>query len=204
LSAPRKLSRELLLDKTAHLFAERGYEDSTIATITAELGVTRPTLYTYMRSKQELVEAIYDRLFDFYRQALPDYVHLEDPPLLRIWGIIELQLEAATKLRDHLVLVLRRFDELVERYPHIREWWHELDTILLTAIEEARARGECSSEVDPILLKHAIWAVINDLPFWYKPGRLSKQDIADQLVLLFSTGSTSASQSEVSGEGTGQ
>jgi len=204
MSAPRKLSRELLLDKTAHLFAERGYEDSTIATITAELGVTRPTLYTYMRSKQELVEAIYDQLFDFYRQALPDYVHLEDPPLLRIWGIIELQLEAATKLRDHLVLVLRRFDELVERYPHIRAWWHELDTILLTAIEEARASGECSTAVDTILLKHAIWAVINDLPFWYKPGRLSKQDIADQLVLLFSAGSTRAARSEAPGEGTGQ
>jgi TetR/AcrR family transcriptional regulator, cholesterol catabolism regulator len=204
MSAPRKLSRELLLDKTAHLFAERGYEDSTIATITAELGVTRPTLYTYTRSKQELVEAIYDRLFDFYRQALPEYVHLEDPPLQRIWGIIELQLEATTRLRDHLVLVLRRFDELVERYPHIRAWWHELDTILLTAIEEARARGECSPEVDTILLKHAIWAVINDLPFWYKPGRLSKQDIAGQLVLLFSAGSTGAARSEAPGGGTGQ
>lgn len=204
MSAPRKLSREMLLDKSARLFAERGYEDSTIATITAELGVTRPTLYTYMRSKQELIEAIYDQLFDFYRQALPEYVHPEDPPLRRIQGIIALQLEAATRLRDHLVLVLRRFDELVERYPHIRAWWHELDTILLTAIEEARASGMYSPEVDTILLKHAIWAVINDLPFWYKPGRLSKQDIANQLVLLFSVGAARPAQGTMPDEGTGQ
>lgn len=204
MSASRKLSRELLLSKTAHLFAMRGYEESTITTITAELGVTRPTLYTYMRSKQELIEAIYDQLFDFYRQALPEYVHPEDPPLLRIRGIIELQLEATTRLRDHLMLVMRRFDELVERYPHIRAWWHELDTILLDAIEEARASGACAPEVDPVVLKHVIWAVINDLPFWYKPGRLSKQDIANQLVLVFSAGAARAAQSETPGEGTGQ
>ena len=104
MSASRKLSRELLLSKTAHLFAMRGYEESTITTITAELGVTRPTLYTYMHSKQELIEAIYDQLFDFYRQALPEYVHPEDPPLLRIRGIIELQLEATSRLRDHLII----------------------------------------------------------------------------------------------------
>lgn len=190
MSAPRKLSRELLLERAAHLFAERGYEDSTIATITAELGVTRPTLYTYTRSKQELVEAIYDQLFDFYQQALPKYVHVEDAPLLRIQGLIELQLEATTRLHDHLVLVLRHFDEIVERYPHIREWWRSLDTLLLNAIEEARTRGEFSPQVDPVLVKHAIWAVINDLPFWYKSGRLSKQQIAGQLILLFSAGST--------------
>lgn len=204
MSAPRKLSREMLLDTSARLFAERGYEDSTISTITAELGVTRPTLYTYMHSKQELIEAIYDRLFDFYWQALPEYVHPEDPPLLRIQGIIGLQLEASTRLRDHLVLVLRRFDELVERYPHIRAWWHKLDTILLTAIEEARASGVFSPGVDAILLKHAIWAVINDLPFWYKPGRLSKQDIANQLVLLFSVGAARPVQGAMPDEGTGQ
>lgn len=204
MSASRKLSRELLLSKTAHLFAMRGYEESTITTITAELGVTRPTLYTYMRSKQELIEAIYDQLFDFYRQALPEYVHPEDPPLLRIRGIIELQLEATSRLRDHLMLVLRRIEELVECYPHIRAWWHELDMILLTAIEEARASGACAPEVDPVVLKHAIWAVINDLPFWYKPGRLSQQNIADQLTIMFSAGAAHAMQRETPGEETDQ
>ena len=196
MSAPRKLSRELLLERAAHLFAERGYEDTTISTITAELGVTRPTLYMYTSSKQELVEAIYDRLFHFYQQALPTFVHPSDPPLLRIRGLIELQLEATTCLRDHLILVLRRFDEIVARYPHIREWWHDLDALLVTALEEAIARGELSAEVDPILAKHALWAVINDLPFWYKPGRLPKQHIADQLILLFSAGCTGACREE--------
>ena len=188
MSAPRKLSREQLLERAAHLFAEHGYEDSTISTITAELGVTRPTLYTYTRSKQELVEAIYDQLFDFYQQALPEFVRLDDAPLLRIQGLIKLQLEASVKLHDHLVLVLRRLDEIVERYPQIREWWRSLDTLLLDAIKEAQDRGECSPLLDPSLLKHAIWAVINDLPFWYRPGQLSGQQIADQLILMFSAG----------------
>lgn len=202
MSAPRKLTREQLLERAAHLFAERGYEESTISAITAELGVTRPTLYTYTRGKQELVEAIYDQLFDFYQQALPEFVHLDDAPLLRIRGLIELQLEATGKLRDHLVLVLRRFDEIAEHYPRIREWWRSLDTLLLDAIKEAQARGECSSLVDPFLLKHAIWAVINDLPFWYKRGRLSGQQIADQLMLLFSVGSaTGKSEIQAGPEG---
>ena len=51
--------------------------------------------------------------------------------------------------------------------------------------------GDLSPAVDPVVFKHAFWAMVNDLPNWYRPvsgrpGRLSLDEVADQLVALVS------------------
>jgi AcrR family transcriptional regulator len=192
MSAPLKLTKEHLLSTTARLFAEQGYDGTSITHIINELGVARPTLYTHTQSKQDLLDAIYKQVADYYRQELPKKVIATDPPLVRLRGFIEVQLEAIPKLRDQLRVVLRHFDETVKRVPEIQEWWRELDNTLLEVIAEGQARQEISPAIDPVILKHAIWAVLNDLPIWYRPGRLSPEQITEQLLSLFRGGVTAS------------
>ena len=56
---PRTLDRNVGLDVAARLFWEHGYEGTSIADLTAAMGVTPPSLYATFGSKEEL-----------YRQAL--------------------------------------------------------------------------------------------------------------------------------------
>lgn len=63
---PRTLDREAGLETAARLFWEHGYEGTSIADLTAAMGVTPPSLYATFGSKEEL-----------YRQALDHAVERE-------------------------------------------------------------------------------------------------------------------------------
>lgn len=181
--APRKLSDEHLFGTAARLFAEHGYEGTSISMLVDELGVTRPTLYNRVESKRALFDSVYERAIAWYEDRLPDLVSPDDPPLTRLRGLVVLQLEAVGVLHDSISLL--RWTPVVEPRPAWKRWWRRLDDLLLSTIADAQAGGALSDAVDPVVLKHAFWAVVNDLPNWYRPGRLSPDDVADQLVTLF-------------------
>ena len=184
--APRKVTQDGLLDTAARLFAERGYDGTSISDLLNELGVARPTLYTHTRGKQEILDAIRERLIARYQAKMPRFVRAEDPPLRRIRGFVELQLEVCREHRDSLVLVSRRSIDEADRRPELVAWWGELDGILLDAIREAQAEGSLSVGIEPRLIAHAIWATLSEIPYWFNPdGRLNSRELADQFIALF-------------------
>ena len=50
--------RELILAAAAQLFAQRGYSSSTMAEVAAACGISKGTLYHYVRDKQDLLAQI--------------------------------------------------------------------------------------------------------------------------------------------------
>src|ERR1700721_4588510 len=50
--------RERILQEAVALFYERGFTGTTLDDIAAELGVTKPFIYTHFRSKTDLLAAI--------------------------------------------------------------------------------------------------------------------------------------------------
>jgi AcrR family transcriptional regulator len=54
----RKLLLSEILDQAMVLFAERGYEGTTLQDIADAVGLSRPNLYNYVRSKEELLVAM--------------------------------------------------------------------------------------------------------------------------------------------------
>lgn len=59
-SAParRDLFENELFEKASQLFAEKGFDGTTLQDIANALGVSRPSLYHYIRSKDELLERV--------------------------------------------------------------------------------------------------------------------------------------------------
>ncbi len=55
-----KTTKELLLQRALHLFAEKGYESVGVQELCTVCGVTKPTLYYYFTSKLGLFQAILD------------------------------------------------------------------------------------------------------------------------------------------------
>lgn len=60
------LSRQLvtseLLDKATQLFAEQGYESTTLLDIAQALGISRPALYHYVSSKDDLLAMLVEQV----------------------------------------------------------------------------------------------------------------------------------------------
>ncbi|MBD1396068.1 TetR/AcrR family transcriptional regulator [Pontibacter sp. JH31] len=71
----REQSIHTLTEVALRLFAEQGYEGTSIRTIASEAGMSLGLLYNYFKSKDELLEAIFKRgvqdIHDSFRQQ-PD------------------------------------------------------------------------------------------------------------------------------------
>lgn len=184
MAAPRRISRDKLLDVAADLFAEKGFEGTSITDITDALKITRPTLYAHAKSKGDLLESINERLLIFFKTNLKSYAREEDPPLKRIEGFIRLQLEATRHFPSSFRLAMRSArDSSIPHSPALHDMWHHHDVTMLRAIEEAQRLGQLTHAIPAKILKHMIWGVLNDIPYWYRPfGPLSAEELTGQIL----------------------
>ena len=59
-----EVTEERILDAAQRLFLEKGYEDTTIQDIVDELGgLTKGAVYHHFKSKEEIMDAVGDRMF---------------------------------------------------------------------------------------------------------------------------------------------
>jgi TetR/AcrR family transcriptional regulator len=63
-------TRELILDAAERLFAEQGYEETSLSAVGREAGVSRATPGYFFGSKSELKRAVLERCFEDVRRAV--------------------------------------------------------------------------------------------------------------------------------------
>lgn len=112
-------TRDRIVDSAERLFAEKGYERTTLRDVAAEVGIRNPSLYKHFASKAEIYEAVLDRAV---RPILDEFWDTEDeienvvallaahPTVCRL--ILREMLAGGSQLQP---LVVDRFEELIER-----------------------------------------------------------------------------------------
>lgn len=112
-------TRERILEAAEHLFAEKGYEATTLRDVAAEVGIQNPSLYKHFENKAEIYEGVLDRAV---RPVLDDYWDTEDeiekvvallaarPTVCRL--LLREMLGGGSQLQP---LVVDRFVELIDR-----------------------------------------------------------------------------------------
>jgi AcrR family transcriptional regulator len=79
LSRPRSDDkRKAILDAALHLFAERGIASTPTSAISTAAGVAEGSLFTYFKTKDELMNALYVELRMEFSEYLTDFPHQAD------------------------------------------------------------------------------------------------------------------------------
>jgi TetR/AcrR family transcriptional regulator, cholesterol catabolism regulator len=122
--------REELTRIAARLFAERGYQGTSLADLAGELGVQKPSLYHHIASKEDLLWEVANDGAEAFHAAL-DAVPADAPAVERIrlalrahLGVVAAQLDVATvfvrewrylegERRERFVAERRRYEERV-------------------------------------------------------------------------------------------
>lgn len=105
-----KQRREQLLDIGRHLFAERGFEGTSVEEIAARAGVSKPVVYEHFGGKEGLYAVVIDREIQNLLEAMTKSLTVDAPPR----KILEI---AAVTLLDYIESSTDGFRILVRDSP---------------------------------------------------------------------------------------
>jgi AcrR family transcriptional regulator len=181
LRARYEARRREVIDTAARLFAERGYDGTSISELTEATGLAAGGLYHYIEAKDDLLIAICDELLEPLLARAREIAAVEAPPVEQLGELIGAWVAHVVAHRHHM-LVFTQERQAIERQPRwrrVRSQRKAFEKIL----DDVLARGEADGSMtfaDRRLSLLALLGMVNYTPQWVRPGgRLSAAEIAD-------------------------
>lgn len=149
----RPSKREHLLETAERLFYAEGFHATGIDRVVGEAGVARMTLYNHFASKEALVEAVLERRYRRYLEALTGAV-AEAAPGAAVQALVELHCQWLATVSDRGCIVIKAIAEFEQHHPPIAALGRRLKRELLAIVAAAvrRDRGDDDAEVAERLL----------------------------------------------------
>jgi AcrR family transcriptional regulator len=179
-------ARARVLDAAVELFAERGYEGTTVAQVISRAGVAKGGFYHHFPSKEALLYEVYGDLITRQLAAMDEILAHGLPPADTLRALIADLIETtAASARPALVFwreMQRLGDERTAEYRRARRRYHDAVRGL---IRDAQAAGEFAAVADADTVTFTIFGFVNELPLWYRPnGRKRPRQLATELADL--------------------
>jgi AcrR family transcriptional regulator len=177
--------RERILEEAVKLFYERGFTGTTLDDIAAELGVTKPFIYTHFRSKTELLAALCKPTIELSLGAVTQAASGPGSPTERLYRAIAGFTEVVLSRQANIAIYFREEKNLSpEALGEINGLRKKFDRVLSKLLAEGVAAGEFDVR-DVSLTALAIGGMISWAYTWHRPeGRLAIDDMCDRMAEL--------------------
>jgi AcrR family transcriptional regulator len=176
-------TRERIVAAAVSLFAEQGFDATSVNQVVVRAGVAKGALYHHFASKDDLLYEVYRELVDRQLAGLREILGRNLPPADALRELIA-DLVATTAARAGEAKVFLREshrlgDANLARVRAARRSIHDAVTDLVRA---AQAAGQFASVASPEMVTFTVFGVINELPVWYRAdGPKQPAEIAAEL-----------------------
>lgn len=169
------LKKQRILEEASRLFSEKGYDASTLEALARRMNVTKPFIYTYYRSKSELLAAICETGIQESIAAVGAAMAAETRAIDQLKAALAGAARAVIRFQDYVVIYQREMKALDRRdAQRILQLRHHFDRQLILLLERARADGDVAVS-DPAMASVWIGGLISWIPVWYMPGGRRKE-----------------------------
>jgi AcrR family transcriptional regulator len=170
MSRTRALVEEEIIRVATQCFSERGYEATTIEEIATRAEISRVTFYTYFKSKEELLQTIFDRSLGAYQHGLEAILAADLPSQEKLRRVVAHQVASLTADQPAVRIFFSEEKALPPQLAqHVQEVHRKIDWLIEREIARGIDRGEIIG-VDPRLLMYAFAGMCNWLYRWYRPS----------------------------------
>lgn len=178
-----ELKRQVVLRTAAKTYSRNGFHETTLADIAEALNVSKPALYYYFRSKDDI-------LFECHRLAIEAITNSDHPMPTRDEADGRTRLEEF--LRRYVRMVVDDFGTCLvmtgtnalepENRGQVVEGRRRIDTMLREILEHGNADGTLDCP-DPKISAMFIFGAMNWIPRWFHAdGSLELEEVASRLI----------------------
>jgi len=180
--------RRAILDRSAELFSEHGYDRASMNKIAAACGVSKANLYHYYKDKDEL-------LFDVIRVHLEDLLQVVETadqpdlaPNARLRELVAALLEAYRDAdAQHSVQISSMRFLSDERQSALKNMERELVRIFSSAVSAVAPELEGTTMLKPVTM--SLFGMVNWHYLWFRSqGPFTRADYADLVTRLIVDG----------------
>lgn len=174
--------RERILEEAMALFYARGFTGTTLDDIAAELGVTKPFIYTHFRSKTDLLAAVCLPTIEMSVAAVAQAAKTAGTPTQRLRRAIVDFAKVVLVRQPNIAIYFREEKNLSpEAHEEINTQRKKFDRLLSKLLREGVAAGEFHIR-DVSLAALAIGGMISWAYTWHRPGgRLPVDELCERM-----------------------
>ncbi|RTZ55141.1 TetR/AcrR family transcriptional regulator [Bacillus sp. SAJ1] len=110
-----KQRRKELIETAIKLFAEKGFQSTSVQDIVSSYGISKGGFYNYFSSKEELLVDIFKYYNDKMNIKIAEIDALDVPPKQKIQKRIQLQFQYFMKHRDFIVMYFREQNQSMNK-----------------------------------------------------------------------------------------
>lgn len=172
--------RREIVAAAAELFAERGFQATSMADLTTATGLAAGGIYHYFEGKDDILTAICDELLEPLLAEARAVVAEEASAEEHLRRLVVTWVEHAAAHRAHLLVFAqeRHALETQARWRRIRTQRREFEELLDATLRRGEADGTMTF-ADRRLTLLALLGMVNYMPVWLRPrGRLTPAEIA--------------------------
>lgn len=160
-----------IMRAAARLFDEVGYHGVNMDSIAQAAGLKKPTLYHYVRSKDEILFQIHEAFIDALRSKLQERRAARLPPETILKGVYEDIFEQVHDFPGYVRAFFEHMRELdAERRATLRAERNGYLADVVSVIEQGMKEG-LFAKGDPMIVALTMLAVCNSSYQWYNPKR---------------------------------
>jgi TetR/AcrR family fatty acid metabolism transcriptional regulator len=156
--------RRLILKVATEVFAERGFNETTISQIAQKAKIAEGGIYVYFKNKEDLLFSIPEERMEKFLSGLHEHLAGITGALPRLRKLIWYHLNFYEKNKDYVLILLQNIQQnprfhSTRAYHLIREFGKLVNRI----IEEGRTEGVIRPGIDSRLLRDAILGSIEHI-----------------------------------------
>ncbi len=182
------LKREAILTTAAQLFLEKSYGRTSLNDVAERLSITKPAIYHYFRSKEQILVECYRLGGAMIAETLDQIAAHCGTGIEKVAAFISSYANVMTMNFGRCVMRLDEGDLSGDARAEIRARKRQIDRRLRSFVQEGIDDGSIVP-CDPKLAAFSIAGALNWICMWYEPGGpLSPEEIATQFARTLTQG----------------
>lgn len=163
--------RQHILEHAARLFAEKGYETSSLNELAAAIGVSKAAVYHYFETKQQIYDAIILETLSGLVARVTEAVGEERGAKKKLERFMTAHARYFEEHRHGFVVMLVGFSGMAssEFRAEAMALRDEHERLLREIIEEGVASGEFR-DVNVVMTGRAVLSLLSWMVRWFRPG----------------------------------